>query len=170
MGETPAFLDLNAKSLDLSSRLGLPSPRMQYNDGAIPPSLSPLDAFAAQSRMLAKQLDVEKAREKRMSRLPPAMVTKSLSQHRADRPIVFRSFSEESTGNSVREGEGPGSNPAIAHPRDRPLSQHPRISGVPTIDGHDPDEEEGFMTPMDRPSTSASTRQPPPHLDYFGFP
>jgi TPR repeat protein len=170
MGERPNFIELNAKPLDPSSRLGLPSPRVLYNDGEIPPSLSPLDAFAAQSRMMAKQLDVEKRGENRMSRLPPAMVTKSLSQHRADRPTVFRSFSEESGGSRMRDEEGPGSSPVVAQPLDRHLSQHPRISAVPAANDDEADEDEGFMTPLDRLSTSESMRQPPTASGYFGLP
>lgn len=119
---------------------------------------------------MAKQLDIKKSGEKRISRLPPAMVTKSLSQHRADRPTVFRSFSEESGSSCIRDEEGPGSSPSVAHPQDRHLSQHPRISGVPTTTDDDGEEDGRFMTPMDRPSTSESTRQPPTRLDYFGFP
>lgn len=169
MGEKPNFIDLHAKPLDPPSRLGLPSPRIQYNDGEIPPSLSPLDAFAAQSRMMAKQLDVKKTGQKRMSRLPPAMVTKSLSQHRADRPAVFRSFSEESAESRVRDEDGPGSSPTIAHPQERHLSQHPRVSGVPSTNDSPSNEGEEFMTPMDLPSTSGSTCEPPSHSDYFGL-
>lgn len=169
MGERPNFIGLDAKPLDSSSRLALPSPRLQYHDGEIPPSLSPLDAFAAQSRMLAKQLDVKKVGEKRMSRLPPAMVTKSLSQHRADRPIVFRSLSEESGSSRMKDEDSPDCSLTIARPQDRPLSQHPRISEVPTTDGDDMDGNEGFTTPMDPPSTFENAAQPTIPSDYFGF-
>lgn len=47
-------------------------------DGRVPPALSPLDAFAAQGRLLAKQLDDER-RKNRGSRLPPSSVAKSLT-------------------------------------------------------------------------------------------
>jgi TPR repeat protein len=170
MGERPSFIDVRARCGDSSSRLALLSPRLQYNDGEVPPSLSPLDAFAAQSRMLARQLDVEKAGERRISRLPPAMVSKSLSQHQADRPFVLRSFSEESGGRRMSDEDGPGSSPAIAHPKERHLSMYPRISSVTTPNGNDADEDEGFMTPMDRPGTSESKRQSPAQSNYFGLP
>ena len=170
MGERPNFIDLHAKSPDPSARLGHPSPRIQYNEGEIPPCLSPLDAFAAQSRLMAKQLDVKMNKDKRMSRLPPAVVTKSLSQHRAERPTVFRSFSEESDGGRVRDEDGPGSSPTIAHPQDRHISQYPRISGLLKGKGKDADEDEGFMKPIDRASTPETTCQPAAQSDYFGLP
>ena len=172
MGERPSFIDLRSRPPDPASRLGLPSPRLQYNNGEVPPSLSPLDAFAAQSRMMAKQLDIKKVGEKRISRLPPAMVTKSLSQHRAERPIVFRSLSEESSGSWGR-GEnvpGTGSSPIIAHSHDRHLSQHPRISGVLSIHSDGMGEDERLVIPLDRPSTSTSIHRPHAQSDYFGLP
>jgi TPR repeat protein len=117
---------------------------------------------------MAQQLDVKKAGERRISRLPPAMVTKSLSQHRAERPTVFRSFSQELDGSRVREEDDTGSSPTIAHPQARHLSHHPRISAMPTLKGHEADEE-GFVTPVDRPGTLDTTGHHPP-LDYFGLP
>ncbi|ERF73626.1 hypothetical protein EPUS_00879 [Endocarpon pusillum Z07020] len=174
MGERPNFIDLHAKSPDPSARLGHPSPRIQYNEGEIPPCLSPLDAFAAQSRLMAKQLDVKMHKDKRMSRLPPAVVTKSLSQHRAERPTVFRSFSEESDGDRVRDEDEPSSSSTIAHPQDRHISQYPRISGLLKGKGKGTDEDEdkgeSFMIPMDRASTPETTCQPATQSDYFGLP
>ncbi len=176
MGERPNFIDLPAKSSDPSARLGLPSPRRQYNGGEIPPRLSPLDAFAAQSRLMAMQLDVKVNKDRRMSRLPPAVVTKSLSQHRAERPLVFRSCSGESGGGRVRDEDGPGSSPTIEHPQDRHTSQYPRISGFlkgsgkDTDEGEDEGEDEGFVKPIDRVSTPESGCQPVAPSDYFGLP
>lgn len=169
MAERPDFLDLHTKPLDPSTKLAIPSPRILYNDGEIPPALSPLDAFAAQSRMLAKQLDIKKAGERRMSRLPPAMVTKSLSEHRADRPTMFRSLSEESGRSRFKDEDVSGSSPTIANPQDRPLSQHPRISEVPTP-ATNSEEAEGLITPIYQSSTSQSSYQPPTPTDYFGLP
>lgn len=174
MGERPDFIDLHAISPDPSAKLGHPSPRIQYNEGEIPPCLSPLDAFAAQSRLMAKQLDFKMNKDKRMSRLPPAVVTKSLSQHRAERPTVFRSFTEESDGGRVRDEDEPGSNPTIAHPQDRHISQYPRISGLLKGKGkrtdEDEDEDVSFMIPMERASTPETTCQPATQSDYFGYP
>lgn len=104
-----------------------------------------------------------------MSRLPPAMVTKSLSQHRADRPIVFRSFSEESGVSRMSDKDCPGSSPTIEHPHYRHLSQCPRISGVPVVIDNDADENKSFVLPIDRPRTSDSVHRLPTNEDYFGL-
>ncbi|KAK5713505.1 hypothetical protein LTR15_011205 [Elasticomyces elasticus] len=76
--------------------LDLPSPRA----GEVPPALSPLDAFAMQSRLLAKQFEQEQENGRRMSRLPPVMVQKGFN-----RPDYFRNVSggSESTMDTVPE-------------------------------------------------------------------
>ena len=61
-------------------------------DGDIPPALSPLDAFAAQGRLLAKQLDDSNRDGRRVSRLPPLTIASSLAQAR---PGFSRSGSAE---------------------------------------------------------------------------
>ncbi|KMU78110.1 hypothetical protein CISG_06951 [Coccidioides immitis RMSCC 3703] len=68
------------------------SPRIAHYDGEIPPALSPLDAFAAQGRLLAKQFDQSRKDGRRLSRIPPASVARSLSR---PRPGYFRSASSE---------------------------------------------------------------------------
>ncbi|EED17081.1 hypothetical protein TSTA_021380 [Talaromyces stipitatus ATCC 10500] len=80
----------------------MPSPRIQHFDGEIPPTLSPLDAFAMQGRLLARQLDESMRRDRRMSRLPPQSVARSLSQPRPDRaeqlepdPSAHHAFEED---------------------------------------------------------------------------
>ncbi|EON64337.1 hypothetical protein W97_03568 [Coniosporium apollinis CBS 100218] len=90
MARRPAQLDLRSESENSmrfpSFSLGdLPSPRT----GEIPPALSPLDAFALQSRLLAQRFDEEKKAGRRMSRLPPMVVSEELSH----RPGYFRSAS-----------------------------------------------------------------------------
>ena len=53
-------------------------PRLAHVDGEIPPELSPLDAFAAQGRLLAKQLEGTLENGRRASRLPPLMIANTL--------------------------------------------------------------------------------------------
>ncbi|KAI9371987.1 hypothetical protein BJX61DRAFT_475130 [Aspergillus egyptiacus] len=112
-------------------RSGAASPRIEHFDGEVPPALSPLDAFAAQGRLLARQLEESARRDRRMSRLPPASVARSLSQ---PRPGYFRS---PSSGDSSRSAEGGltrqqtmKARPKPEEPPFRPQSQHPRLSGV----------------------------------------
>jgi hypothetical protein len=89
-------LQSSPNSASASFRLGLPSPRVLHHDGEIPPSLSPLDAFAAHIRKLAMELEaVKSAGARRMSRLPPAYVSESLSEYQLDRLWYFRFVSEE---------------------------------------------------------------------------
>src|SRR5437667_1059571 len=102
-----------------------PSPRIQHFDGEIPPSLSPLDAFAAQGRQLAKELSESKKGDRRLSRLPPSSVVRSLSQ---PRPGYFRTLSTEG---SNRKSINPdlsnqGGFLQVEEPTFSPQSQHPR--------------------------------------------
>ena len=164
--ERPAYIDLSATSSRAPSststtRTGQPSPRIQHFDGEIPPILSPLDAFAAESRRLAKELEATRlAGERRMSRLPPAVVTKSLSIHHANRPACFRSLSNNSTDSlpplPPQDIFNQASSPAVSEPSQRPKSSYPRISGVP----QDEEDHDTFETPRENPSI----RQP---TDYF---
>lgn len=168
MSERPTFIDLKTTSGgDPGSRSPLPSPRVQYSDGEIPPLLSPLDAFAAQSRMMSKQLDLEHERENRMSRLDPNLVTRSLSQHRANRPNMFRSLSGESSTNHIEKPEQQGNTLTVEHPQQRPCSQHPRISGLASV----LPEEKGLATATQPPGHGSGVRlqnsQPTPQADYF---
>ena len=61
--------------------------------GDVAPALSPLDAFAQQSRLLALKFEEERQRGRRISRLPPLTVANEFGQ---PRPGHFRSLSEES--------------------------------------------------------------------------
>ncbi|KAA8643583.1 uncharacterized protein ATNIH1004_010352 [Aspergillus tanneri] len=113
-----------------SLRAGAPSPRIEHYDGEVPPALSPLDAFAAQGRLLARQLEESARKERRMSRLPPATVARSLSQ---PRPGYFRA---PSSGDSPHGGRGLARyptqrvQPEVEEPMFRPQSEHPRLSSV----------------------------------------
>jgi hypothetical protein len=152
MAGRPTFIDLQSRSNSAASsfRLGLPSPRVQHYDGEIPPSLSPLDAFAAQSRKLAMELEaVKNAGSRRMSRLPPAHVSKSLSEHQSDRPRYFRSVSEETqSGVTGQTEEKDGAVPVMTHPEVRPVSEYMRLSGILNLDSGGP-EEDHFVTPVE---------------------
>lgn len=101
---------------------------MEHFDGEVPPALSPLDAFAAQGRLLARQLDESKRRDRRMSRLPPSSVERSLSQ---PRPHYFRAGS--SGDSSVSRQPTQKVKPEVEEPYFRPVSEHPRLSAVSNI-------------------------------------
>jgi TPR repeat protein len=77
--------------------MDLPSPR----SGEAPPALSPLDAFAQHSRMLAMKFDQEALNGKRLSRLPHADVAREM----ANRPGYFRHVSESTEGGMSDVGE-----------------------------------------------------------------
>src|SRR5690349_18910670 len=62
--------------------------------GEVPPELSPLDAFAMQSRLLARQLQESAKEGNRMSRLPPLTVESPLIVQ--GRSEYFRSLSQDS--------------------------------------------------------------------------
>src|SRR5271156_4387588 len=106
MANRPNFLDLRSQSqgsfgttLPSPSLRGLPSPRLHVA-GEVPPELSPLDAFAAQSRLLAKQLEKTTSNGKRLSRLPPLTIEDSFN---LPRPSYFRSVSAENLAGDVSQ-------------------------------------------------------------------
>ncbi|KAI9770301.1 MAG: hypothetical protein M1840_003460 [Geoglossum simile] len=138
MSNRPNAIELRGKSLD-SQRSGQPSPRILHQEGEIPPELSPLDAFLAQGRLLAKQLDDSQKDGKRMSRLPPLAIANSLANVR---PGYFRSFSVGTalaeTEPSSEEEDAASNKPALSTPGNRPTSLHPRISGLPPPVATDP--------------------------------
>jgi len=172
MAGRPGIIDLQSRSNSAagSSRIGLPSPRVQHYDGEIPPSLSPLDAFAAQSRKLAMELEAAKsAGSRRMSRLPPAHVSKSLSEHQSDRPWYFRSVSEESkSGVTGQTEEKDGTIPVMTHPKVRPMSEYTRLSGIPNLDSGGL-EEDHFVTPVEH-TPLENPRQTTSSTSYFDAP
>src|ERR1700732_3447297 len=98
MATRPTFIDIRSQSHgplggSSPSLRPLTSPRLHVA-GEVPPELSPLDAFAAQSRLLAKQLEETANGGKRVSRLPPLAIN-SLSHGRP--AYNFRSVSAEPT-------------------------------------------------------------------------
>ncbi|OTB03122.1 hypothetical protein M426DRAFT_61014 [Hypoxylon sp. CI-4A] len=136
MANRPNFIDLRANSsASVSSSISRPlrSPRLHVA-GEVPPALSPLDAFAAQSRLLAKQLEQSAKAGKRMSRLPP-LTTESplIVQGRSD---YFRSMSYDSSEEhpeTPQQSTGLGLTTEVESPSeaDRPVSMHPRMSRIP---------------------------------------
>lgn len=180
--DRPTYIDLSAASSRAPSsaalsRSGHPSPRIQHFDGDIPPVLSPLDAFAAESRRLAKELEATRiAGEKRMSRLPPQVVTQTLSQHIANRPACFRSLStaEPSPPLPRTDAFSSRAGPEITEPKKRPKSSYPKISDI--VLDEDEDDEEIYNTPREHPLAqhsqsyfdqvrSQSPSQLPDHFD-----
>ncbi|KAI1399947.1 hypothetical protein F4819DRAFT_463336 [Hypoxylon fuscum] len=134
MANRPNFIDLRADSsfsVNSSSSRPLRSPRLHVA-GEVPPTLSPLDAFAAQSRALAKQLEESKKQGRRMSRLPPLTTESPLVvQGRSD---YFRSMSYDDSDDqpeSAQHSTGLGLTTEVESPSDRPVSMHPRMSRIP---------------------------------------
>jgi Sel1 repeat len=127
-------------------RAPLPSPRLERRPGQVPPTMSPLDAFAAQGRLLARQLQEGNKNGKRMSRLAPETLHGSLATGfgggpASGRPNYMRSISSddetsyETASESIRSAPSPPPPREIAGRRgqlmtleQRPMSTHPRLS------------------------------------------
>lgn len=125
----------SATSTGSSISRPLRSPRLHVA-GEAPPELSPLDAFALQSRLLARQLQDSAKDGSRMSRLPPlTMESPLIVQGRSD---YFRSMSQDS---GSEQGDSPLPISASLGFRTevedafsddkRPQSMHPRMSRIP---------------------------------------
>ncbi|KFA66506.1 hypothetical protein S40285_00719 [Stachybotrys chlorohalonatus IBT 40285] len=134
----PNLLDLRADSHNSSTSSfskPLRSPRLHVA-GEAPPELSPLDAFALQSRLLARQLQESAKDGSRVSRLPPLTTESPLVvQGRSD---YFRSMHQDS---DLEADEHPPLEPPSLGMRtevedafdeaQRPMSMHPRMSTIP---------------------------------------
>ncbi|KAI1862294.1 uncharacterized protein JN550_010301 [Neoarthrinium moseri] len=134
MATRPTFIDLRSDSqasVATTSSRPLRSPRLHVA-GEVPPTLSPLDAFAAQSRLLAKQLEESQKNGRRMSRLPPlTMESPLVVQGRSE---YFRSLSFDATEDQdgiPEENTGFGQTTEVEEPTERPVSMHPRMSRIP---------------------------------------
>ncbi|KAI3341741.1 hypothetical protein F4824DRAFT_446944 [Ustulina deusta] len=135
MANRPNFIDLrsgSSNSVATASSRPLRSPRLHIA-GEVPPALSPLDAFALQSRLLAKQLEESAKNGNRVSRLPPLTTESPLVVQ--GRSEYFRSLSYDSTdeqnGLSPKQPAGLGFTTEIETPLERPRSMHPRMSRIP---------------------------------------
>lgn len=106
---------------------------MHHVAGEAPPELSPLDAFALQSRLLAKQLEESAKQGRRMSRLPPLTTESPLIMQ--GRSEYFRSLSHDSASpddETTQRSAGSGFRPEVEDDlNDRPVSVHPRMSRIP---------------------------------------
>lgn len=132
MGSRPNFIDFrstSSASVATNASRPLRSPRLHVA-GDVPPTLSPLDAFAAHSRLLAKQLEDSQRNGRRMSRLPPLTTESPLViQGRSE---YFRSMSYDAAFDDLQqEGNGLGLTTSVEDPIDRPVSMHPRMSHIP---------------------------------------
>lgn len=136
MGSRPATIETRSRShgplgedYDPSLR-PLPSPRLHVA-GDVPPELSPLDAFAAQSRLLAKKLEEGMKGENRMSRLPPLSSESPLI---ASRPGYFRSASARDAENILDDPQSSrlGMRTEVDSATLRPISVYPRMSKIPS--------------------------------------
>ncbi|KAF4981080.1 hypothetical protein FZEAL_3056 [Fusarium zealandicum] len=139
MSTRPSLLDLRSESHHSNlSTISKPlrSPRLHVA-GEVPPELSPLDAFAMQSRMLARQLQDSAKEGNRMSRLPPLTVESPLIVQ--GRSEYFRSMSQDSASDAGDHPERPASGfgmrteveDAFSDDAERPVSMHPRMSRIP---------------------------------------
>lgn len=131
MGPRPTHLRLTSNEREQPpqppkmpfSNTDLPSPRT----GEVPPALSPLDAFAMHSRILAKRFEEPNEEGRRISRLPYNDVAKEL----ANRPGYFRATSHGSEMSDVPEESSPlapGTSQTVVPAEDeksRPKSQYP---------------------------------------------
>lgn len=132
------MLDLRSNSHNSNASTGskpLRSPRMHIA-GEAPPEFSPLDAFAMQSRLLARQLQESTKEGNRVSRLPPLTTESPLvMQGRSD---YFRSLSHDSESDMAESPEPDSAGLGLRTeyedaftPEDRPKSMHPRMSRIP---------------------------------------
>lgn len=180
MSTRPTFIDLRSRSQE-KMQSGtqsprphpFPSPRMQHYAGDIPPAMSPLDMFAMQSRLLAKQLDDSKRNGRRVSRLPPLTTGDPITKQKT---IYDRSRSAEketeSPGSSLRtrDEDASGTIPEVEEPAFRPKSFYPRMSNIAPVEDGDPEGLTGFspdlpfVTPAEFHSPAVRSN------DYFGVP
>ena len=121
----------------------LPSPRIEYCDGEVPPALSPLDAFARQGRLLSKELHDSKQRDRRLSRLPPYNVIRSLSR---PRPGYGRSYSHGNPDLPSPNQPDRDSNLDFETPKHRPQSEYPLFGNVSVPDSEYPSSHDSHTT------------------------
>lgn len=160
-----------------SFHLDLPSPRV----GEVPPALSPLDAFAQQSRMLAKRFEESQLQGRRLSRLDHTEVATQLgkktpyfrssafdeidaAEHlpedhlNADLPLLPRTGS--STPRQLDSAPHEVAKPSLPAYDNRPVSHYPQF-------GH------GSTTPHDMQDGYGhghNQRTEPRPKEYFDFP
>lgn len=160
---------------------GLMSPRLFHVDGDIPPQMSPLDAFAAQSRMLAKKLDDSKRNGRRLSRLPPLTTTESLIKpaqgYSRSRSTEVQNGVNVSSPRSHPDALPPTNTPEYEEPAFRPKSFYPRLSRIETEEEAEEEREEAEAqrrfeqeSPDDQDFMTPASSQPRSAADYFAVP
>ena len=153
MATRPNYIDLrtNTSETIASSASRLPSPRLHVA-GDIPPALSPLDAFALQSRMLAKQLSDSENEGKRMSRLPPLAIAETLGQPRSDY-IRSTPVEEHSLSPTISPQSAGGTKTEVEPAGFRPVSVHPMVGAMPPpapkSDRHHEEQYRGRRPPIE---------------------
>ena len=177
MQQRPTFIELRSQSSEttstaFSSPRGFPSPKMQHFDGDIPPAMSPLDRFAAQSRMLAKQLDESKKNGRRVSRLPPLSITDPITKQKSMYQRSRSGHSPPDSGSSLRqkEEEMSGAIPGLQEPQFRPKSFYPRMSHVPPEEDeedYEPSEPASGISTDNQSFVTPAEYQSPRPSDYF---
>lgn len=176
MANRPTFIDLGSGSREPSrsaqpSPRGQLSPRIAYFDGEIPPAMSPLDAFAMQSRLLAKQLDDSQKGGRRVGRLPPLTIASSLA---SPRPGYLRSRSAElrdetsSASPQSNTNEASGNKTELEEPLHRPTSHYPRLSGLQKVEDNGYDANEAGIPTSTVDDQKPFERLPVEAGDYFG--
>lgn len=141
MARRPDHIDLSRAapaSYDALSRpLFTPHGTSTTPQGEVPPALSPLDAFAMQSRMLARRFEQPSNDGKRLSRLAHTTIAQELSK---PRPDYSRNISGSSTGNRppspIHEDDRQYSNVGEVHSAPRPLSHYPQMITTDSYIGH----------------------------------
>lgn len=185
MGPRPAHLKLNSDDSTNDPPLPPQRPFFQYGDlpspraGEVPPALSPLDAIAMHSRMLAKRFEDSEQKGRRISRLQHADVAKELS----NRPGYFRNVSNESEGtmSDVPEEASPTSpqkgelTMQEADEKNRPVSHYPMLGNAGkssrpgTALSTAYEEDDGVGTPYQEFYDAQEGQGKQKEPDYFGI-
>ena len=145
MASRPTFVDLPPRIPEALAAVPSPknnlSPRIMHQAGDVPPVMSPLDMFAAQGRLLQKQLEDSSKDGRRVSRLPPLMVSNAIKspglKSAGSQGSYFRSRSAGLEGGTPEELEArpkdegkSGMALEVEEPTLRPKSVYPRMSGL----------------------------------------
>ena len=161
MATRPTFVDLPPKIPEAMSAIPTNknnlSPRIMHQAGDVPPVMSPLDMFAAQGRLLQKQLEDSSKDGRRVSRLPPLMVSNAIKSpglsSAGSQGSYFRSRSAGIDGSSPdeqalrakKEDGKPGLSREVEEPALRPKSVYPRMSGIYDRDERPPSSVRGHL-------------------------
>ncbi|KAE9970742.1 hypothetical protein BLS_004773 [Venturia inaequalis] len=126
MSQRPHHIDMPNQLEPLDRRLYTPSRDILTppTTGSIPPALSPLDAFAYQSRLLARKFEEENSHGKRISRLPHLTIQNEFAR----KPFLrSESFESASPNELSSPEEATPVNLTEIQPQNRPMSTHPEI-------------------------------------------